>query len=146
MIPQYTLETVFPDVSPATTATPSYDAIVKTLEDRVAQISALLSPGDEQKLSIPQQVYNYLVVAEDFDAEHESRYVQTVDHWASLAWADSCPEWQNLFAAAWLEPTPDEDPGPQYFRPSLWLLDDEWKAKNGFTAFGIQHVASVVFR
>ena len=58
---------------------------------------------DRKSISNLQEIYIYLVIAEDFDAYYDSKYSTIVDYWIYSIWKEKSNEWQRILQLAYNE-------------------------------------------
>ena len=91
-----------------------------------------------------QDVYQHLMLTEDLLAIWDGRYVSEIETAIADIYKDKPKKWQTLFKAAWETENPYVS-GPEYFRPSLWLLSSLWMEQNGYL-FTSKSQKSLTFR
>ena len=120
----------------------NWKPVTQTLERFVSEITSHL--GSDMS-SHEQEVYMYLVIAEDFDAYYDGRYCAIIDTWLSDVWETKPDRWKEIFATAWLGLSAEEDEQP-YFRPSKLMLDKQWMKANSMGDAVIIPIKSITFR
>ena len=116
--------------------------VTQTLERFVSEITSHLGCNLS---SHEQEVYMYLVIAEDFDAYYDGRYCAITDTWLSDVWSTKPTRWQEIFAAAWLGFSAKEDHQVN-FRPSRLMLNKQWMKANSMESAVITPIKSITFR
>jgi hypothetical protein len=120
----------------------NWASVTEALDKSITDIEHLLNIS---QMSEEQDIYNHLVVIEDFDAYYDGRYTSVIDTWVAEVWKTKSSHWQSIFARAWLEPTSEEEDQPHYFRPSRPMLSKDWSDKNGMKDTVIITVKSISF-
>lgn len=99
-----------------------------------------------------QSVYLHLVFLEDLLAINEDNISgpwnpDLCESWMAVRWNEQNDDWKRLMGRALIDSTNCfEETGPQYERPSFFLLTREWMNENDYHELAEYDGASLTFR
>ena len=98
-----------------------------------------------------QSVYLHLVFLEDLLAINEDNDTSLIsdlcESWMAVRWNEQNDDWKRLMGRALIDSTNCfEETGPQYERPSFFLLTREWMNENDYHELAEYDGASLTFR